>query len=122
LRGARLLDSRPLSATVDGLFRNIGIRPVGSITHLTVNGRDGIPDDATAVALNLTAIAPTGTGYATVYPCSPTVPNTNNLSYVSGKTISNTVVAQVDSNGQVCIYTSKATHLSVDVNGYFPAT
>jgi hypothetical protein len=38
-----------------------------------------------------------------------------------GQTIANAVIAKVGTGGKVCMYNLTATHIIVDVNGYFPA-
>ena len=44
-------------------------------------GRAGVPADATAVSLNLTAVHPRTAGYLTVYPCGGELPMVSNLNY-----------------------------------------
>lgn len=119
----RLLDSRvPASPTVDGAFEAIGIRAAGTTTELQVTGRHGVPSDAAAVVLNITATAALGDGFATVYPCGAPQPNASNLNFVAGDTIPNLVITQLGTGGKVCLFTSADTHLIADVNGYYPAT
>ncbi|HSB87598.1 MAG TPA: M4 family metallopeptidase, partial [Ilumatobacteraceae bacterium] len=119
----RLLDSRPGQNTVDGAFNNIGMRPAGTITAVTVTTRGGVSADATAVVLNVTVTEPQAAGFLTVYPCSPpanTPPNASNLNYTAGTTVANAVISKVGADGQVCIFNQSPTHLLIDVNGYFP--
>ena len=85
-------------------------------------GRAGVPDDAGAVALNVTVDAARGSGFVTVFACGVALPTASNLNYVTGQTIANAVVARVGANGAVCFYTDGATDLIVDVAGEFPAT
>ncbi|MCE9623173.1 MAG: RCC1 repeat-containing protein [Actinomycetia bacterium] len=117
----RLLDSRPTGITIDGQFQAIGVRGAGSITELKVAGRGGVPGNAAAVALNVTVTAAQDGGYATVYPCGAPPPNASNLNFGADGTIPNLVIAQIGTGGKVCIFTSAATHLLVDVNGFYPA-
>jgi hypothetical protein len=49
------------------------------------------------------------------------VPNSSNLNYTAGTDIANLVISKLGTSGTVCIYSSAATHLIVDVTGYFPA-
>ena len=119
---ARLLDTRPGTATVDGQFAGIGVREARSTLELTVAGRAGVPDDASAVALNVTVDAARGSGFVTVFACGVALPTASNLNYVTGQTIANAVVTRVGANGAVCFYTDGATDLIVDVAGEFPAT
>ena len=116
---ARLLDTRPGTKTVDGQFAGTGLRPGTSVLELDVAGRGGVPGDAAAVALNVTVTQPTAAGFVTVYPCGVDIPAASNLNFVAGDTIPNAVIAKLGTNGRVCLYTNVATHLIVDVTGYF---
>ncbi len=106
----RLLDTR-LGA---------GLRSPGSETPVVVVGLGGVPGDAAAVALNVTVTEPNAPGYVTAYPCGVQPPDASNLNFMAGQTIPNAVIAQVGAGGAVCLYASTATHLVVDVNGWFP--
>ena len=118
---ARLLDTRPPPAgTVDGAFANLGVAASGSTLELTVAGRGGVAADAAAVALNVTATEAEGAGFITVFPCGEPRPTASNVNHVGGSTIPNAVVAKVGTQGRVCIFNQTATHLVVDVGGYFP--
>jgi predicted outer membrane repeat protein len=116
----RLLDSRPGASTIDGQFVGIGVRPAGSITELQITGRLGIPSDATAVVLNVTAVNATAAGFVTVFPCGTTQPTVSNLNLTAGQTVPNAVITKIGASGKICLYTNVATHLLVDVNGYYP--
>jgi hypothetical protein len=118
---ARLLETRPGEITADGQFQGIGQRPAGTTVELTVTGRAGVPTNADAVMLNLTAVRPTATGYLTVHPCGQPRPTTSNVNYFAGDITPNAVLAKIGTGGKVCIYTFAATHLLADVNGYVPA-
>jgi hypothetical protein len=106
----RFLDSRS----------SIGMRGPGSVTVLPVAGLGGVPGDAAAVALNVTVTEPAEPGFVTVYPCGADRPTASNLNFAFGQTIPNAVIATVGSGGAVCLFASAATHLVVDVNGWFP--
>ena len=118
---ARLLDTRDGMSTVDREAAGIGQRTAGSVTKLRVTGRGGVPTTAGAVVLNVTVTEAQVPGYITVYPCEGELPNAANLNYEAGSTIPNAVVAEVGSGGTTCLFTTAATHLVVDVNGYHPA-
>jgi alpha-tubulin suppressor-like RCC1 family protein len=116
---ARLLDSRPGATTIDGDFAGGGTRAAGSLTTLRVVGRGGVPNDATAVALNVTVTSAEGTGFITVYPCGSSQPNASSLNYTAGSTIANAVIAKVGASGNVCLFTSASVQLIADVNAYY---
>jgi hypothetical protein len=122
LTPARLLESRsgPDLATVDGVSNGLGLRDAESVTVLQISGRGGVGDEVAAVVLNVTVTEPQGAGFVTVFPCGITRPNAASVNYANGETVSNGVIAQVSSDGKVCLFTKMATHLVVDVNGYQP--
>ena len=73
------------------------------------------------MALNVTAVAATGDGYVTVFPCGSDQPTASNLNFTSGAVIPKRVIAKIGTAGKVCLFVSASTHLVVDVSGYFPA-
>ena len=113
---ARLLDTRP-EPTVDGQFSNVGKRAPGTVLALQVGGRAGIPADANAVVLNVTATEASGPGFVTVFPCGLPRPEASSLNVVAGQTIPNAVFARLGTNGQVCLFVLNGVHLVVDVTG-----
>ncbi len=117
---ARVLDTRAGQATIDGLQQGEGMRSSGSITQLQITGRASVPADATAAVLNVTVTEAQGAGFVTVYPCGTAIPTASNINYVAGSTVANLVVAKIGAGGAVCLFSNQATHLVVDVNGYFP--
>ena len=76
---ARLLDTRPGATTIDGQSQGTGPVATGSITNVTVSGRAGVPTDAGAVALTVTAVNPTAASFVTVWPAGSTRPTASNL-------------------------------------------
>ncbi|MFW5469224.1 hypothetical protein ACOCJ4_04175 [Knoellia sp. CPCC 206435] len=72
--------------------------PAPATITLTV---PGLPANATAVALNVTASGPTSSSWLTVYPGNVGRPSASNLNYVAGQTVANMVVAKVAPGGQV---------------------
>jgi alpha-tubulin suppressor-like RCC1 family protein len=55
-----------------------------------------------------------------VYPCTGSVPAVSNVNYAQGAVAPNSVLATVSPAGTVCIYSSAATDVIADVNGYLP--
>ena len=119
---ARLLDTRPGSATIDGAFA--GGAPVSRNPplELVVTGRGGVPaTGVAAVALNVTVTAPLASSFLTVWPTGFVRPNASSLNYSAGKTVANMVIARVGANGSVSFYNSVlTTHVIVDVVGWLP--
>lgn len=122
IQPARLLDTRRCTqcVTVDGNFAGVGALATGATLTLDVGGRGGVDADAVAVLLNVTAVAPVGPGYLTVFPCTAERPHASNVNYVAGDVAANAVLAKLSPAGQVCIYAKAGTDVVVDVSGYVP--
>ena len=119
---ARLLDSRPTGATVDGVGKAGGLAVADSVTEVKVTDRGGVPANASAVVLNVTVDGAQGSGFVTVFPCGTDVPTASSINFVSAATVPNGVIAKVGAGGKVCVYVSAGTHLLTDVAGYFVAS
>ncbi len=121
LQPARLLDTRPGYATIDGQQAGVGIVAAGNSTKLVVAGRAGLPVTGVgSVVLNATVVNPQGPGYITVWPSDLSQPNASNLNYTQGGVVPNLVVTRVARDGTVMIFNSATTDLVVDITGYFP--
>lgn len=119
---ARLLDTRrDGQRTVDRKSEGAGRTIAGFDTVLPVVDRAGIPSDAVAVVVNVTAVANLDTGYVTVHPCLDEVPLASSLNYVAGVNRGNELITALGDDGTICLVTSSATHLTADVVGYVPA-
>ena len=122
---ARLLDTRPVGpgiGTVDGQYLSGGVVPGGTTLQLQVAGRGGVPNDAKAVALNVTVTEASQNGFLTVFPCGVPIPTASSLNYDAAETVPNAVLTKLGTGGTVCLYVQRTTHLIVDVNGEFPPT
>ena len=91
--------------------------PTNTTRDLTLTG---VPSDATAVVLNVTATNPSAAANATVWPSGLTRPMTSNLNYVPGQTVPNLVIVGIGSNGKVSLYNNAGSvDLIADVVGWF---
>lgn len=82
----------------------------------------GVPADATAVVLNVTAVAPTGPGFLTVYPAGATRPFASTVNLVPGADTPNLVTVGTGAGGAETVFSSTPTDMVVDVLGYTDAT
>lgn len=112
----RFADSRD-APTFDGAYRNTGRRTANSVWEIQIAGRGGVPRDAEAAIVNLTALNADDVGYATVYPCDA-VPVASSLNYAPGTVEPNEVIAQLSERGTICVYTKRSIDLVVDVVGH----
>ena len=90
-----------------------------------VAGVCGVPADAAAVAVNVTAFAPPADGRFTLYPGDATVPATSTLNFQMGGTRANNAIIPLASNAsgtlaaQCLLAGGGQAQLIVDVFGYF---
>lgn len=87
-------------------------------------GRAGLPATGVrAAAVNVTIAGPAAEGYATAYPCGSAPPLASNVNFAKGQTAAaNGVVVGLDSAGAMCVVSSVAGDLIVDVTGWFGAS
>ncbi|MFE6907746.1 hypothetical protein [Streptomyces erythrochromogenes] len=111
----RLLDTR---SGIGG--SNRAVTPYG-VARVKVGGNSGIPADATAVALNVTAVNPRSAGHVTAYPSGTAQPTTSNVNFVAGQTVPNMTIVQVGADGYVELVNRSYgdVDLVADVTGYF---
>lgn len=115
---SRLLDTRTNGKTIDNLGLGGGPRPSQSSTVLQVTGRAGVPASAGVVLINITAVNPAGVGFITVWPCNVGRPNTSSLNYRAGVNGGNDLIAGLGTDGNLCIFNSESTQITVDVTAY----
>lgn len=109
---ARLLDTR------DGTGWRFGAPAAGGTVRLRVAGRGGVPNDAAAVLLTLTATGGAGDGYVTAWPCDRSRPLASVLNLRPGYLGSNLVHVPLAADGTVCLFASSTTHLVADAVGW----
>jgi sugar lactone lactonase YvrE len=78
----------------------------------------GIPMTAKAFSLNATVVPPTPLGFLTLWG-SGSQPGVSTLNSLDGTIVSNAAIVPAGTNGVVTAYTSNATHLILDISGYF---
>jgi hypothetical protein len=95
----------------------------GGHTDLPVGGTHGVPSNATAVILNVTAVGESTAGFFTVYPTGGSLPIASNLNWVAGETVPNLVSVGLGTLGYVTIYNGLGSaDAVVDLQGYFAAS
>ncbi|MGB8860597.1 MAG: right-handed parallel beta-helix repeat-containing protein, partial [Ilumatobacteraceae bacterium] len=103
----RLMDTRANFAS--------GRLAAGAVARLA------IPADAAsaaAAALNVTAVGSAGAGYITVFPCDAAQPVASSLNVDTGTAVAGFALARIGAGGLVCLYTSVATDLILDLSGW----
>jgi hypothetical protein len=122
----RIVDTR---STPAGPIAENATRNFVSINQANFTSQGGSSSDcgtqglnATAVALNVTAVTPTVAGYATVFPFGSTRPLAATVNYVAGDIRGNAVIAQIPnplSSSDFSLYTYAQSDYVVDIVGYF---
>jgi hypothetical protein len=111
----RLLDTR-----VNGQGPAFG---AGEVRTLAVRGgSSGVPDGASAVALNVTAVGPTRITDLRVYPTHPggSPPTVSNLNPAPGAVTAAAVIAAIGEDGTVSIRNAAGSvHVIVDLAGWY---
>src|SRR5262249_17941145 len=80
----------------------------------------GVPSNAAAYALNVTAI-PNGSPmpFLTVYPTGQPRPNSSILNAFEGQTVSNASIIPAGPGGAIDVYAFRRTNVAVEISGYF---
>ena len=79
----------------------------------------GIPSTAVAYSLNATVV-PTGRlDYVTIWPAGQAQPFVSTLNSVDGRVKANAAITAAGSNGGVSVFSTDATQLILDIDGYF---
>jgi hypothetical protein len=115
----RMLDTRPIGATIDGQFKNLGPLVANTDLQLQLTGRTNIASGAVAVALNIAAIAPGAAGFVTAYPCGTTPPEASVLNFRPSVTRASLTIVPLSPSGAVCLRSNTSVHLLADAVGFF---
>jgi hypothetical protein len=91
------------------------------VLRLPLAGSFGVPADATAVAVNVTATQSSSSlAFATIWPAGEPQPLASNLNLQPGFNVANLAVVKLGSGGAVDIYTNiGSTHVVADVVGFY---
>ena len=92
----------------------------GESWSFSIRGQYGVPAQAVAVAINLTAVDATTPTYVTAWPGGQARPLTSNLNPVPGMAVPNLAIIRLGSGGDVNFFNnSGSVNLLADVVGYF---
>jgi len=109
ISSTRAYDSRSSGGALrGGQQRSV---PVQSVAKL--------PSDAKAVVVNVTAVSPSATGFARIWPNGEPMPKTSQLNFYKGQGIANELIIPVNGNGFKIWNSRGNTHFVFDVVGYY---
>lgn len=114
----RILDTRPFELDGDGHNSPV---PANQSIEVSVGGVGGVPANARAVVINVTATEGTNPTHLTVFPLGAAFPATSNLNLAAGENRANLVIAKLGTDGKVVVHNAVgSTHVIFDVAGWFP--
>lgn len=80
-----------------------------------------VPAGTSAIAANVTAVDPGAAGFLTAYPCSAARPLASSGNYTAGVSRGAQAVVPLAADGSLCVYSSAAADVVVDLQGAFVA-
>ena len=95
--------------------------PSAGLRRVSVAGEGSVPGDASAAVLNIGAARASSNGYVVAWPCGEDRPVAASLNYRPGAAASNSTVVGLGDGGDVCLWSSSAVDLVVDVNAAYPS-
>jgi Cysteine-rich secretory protein family len=114
LTPARIVDTRI----------GLGTTPLGAQipTRIQVTGQGNVPKGANAVQVNVTVTGPKGPGYVSVWnSCSAARPEVSTVNFAVNQTVANAATIPLDTDGSICVASTAATDLLVEVSGFYTA-
>jgi hypothetical protein len=86
-----------------------------------ISGRQGVPAGAVAVAVTVTATEAERFGFVTVHPAGTPLPLVSMLNTRPDRTVANSTIVALGSDGSIELYRSAPAQLVVDLTGVFVA-
>lgn len=123
----RILDTRVAGGTLAGGFSRDFNAVVGSGGNFSSQGGSNTDCGAVAagqaaVVINLTAVTPSGAGFATAYPFGTTRPLASSVNYSAGAIVNNSIVVKLPTpltTKDFSVYTFAASDFVADIVGYY---
>ena len=120
----RLLDTRPGLEPTGGTKSPIRAGEANAITQQvtgSVGNCVGIPNDAVAVAMNVTIVNPTAQSNLRIYPANEPLPTVSNLNWLAGQSPTpNLATVQLSPAGTVKIFNFNGeVDVIADIAGYY---
>lgn len=107
--------------TVAGIGAPAAVVPNGGMITVQVAGVAGVPTNASAVVLNLTATASKAAGYLQAFPTghSRLGASSNVNMERAGQVVPNLAIVPVGIGGKITVFTRGGSHVVADLFGYF---
>jgi CubicO group peptidase (beta-lactamase class C family) len=93
--------------------------PAGGTINVQVGGQAGVPLDAAAAVVTLTATQAADAGFVSAWPAGRALPDVSNLNVPApGATVANLAIIPLGDRGQISLFSERGTHLLLDVVGW----
>jgi hypothetical protein len=123
----RILDTRVAGGAIAGNFSRDFNTVVGSGGNFSSQGGSAtdcgvVAAGQAAVVINLTAVTPTGAGFATAYPFGAARPLASSVNYTAGDIVNNSIVVKLPTpltTKDFSIYTFATSDYVADIVGYY---
>jgi len=94
------------------------------VRDVAIGGLGGVPPNATAVVLNVTAVNPTASSFLQLWPTgSPQPTYGSSLNFSAGQVVPNAVTVKLGTGGKVRVFNAQGSvDVVIDVTGYYTAT
>jgi len=122
----RVFETRNNGFDVPINYTGTGAAPANTVIHVPLKDKAGnqvVPAGSKAVAVNVTALDAAADGDLRVWDCNGPAPTSKNLTVAAGRTVPNLILASMDianTTGEICVQTTVAVDLAIDVQGHFP--
>jgi hypothetical protein len=118
LKPCRAADTRAGQGTT-GAFGPPALTAYSARTFPLRSSACGVPADAQAYSLNITVVPGGQLDFLSIWPTGQAWPGVSTLNSQSGRNIANAAMVPAGINGSVDVLASNATHVIIDINGYF---
>ena len=99
----------------------LGRLPANQQVRVQIAGRSGLPADITAISANFTGVGASAAGYLTASNCAEINPTFSTLNFEADDGVPNQAIIPL-SSGDLCLFSSEATDIVIDINGYVSPT
>ncbi len=117
----RLFDFRTGDSNIGSRSTPLDAQEVFTQPVTGTNGNCTIPADATAVAMNVTAVDPTANSFLTIWPADAQQPRASNLNWTpNSPPTPNKVDVKLSADGRINLFSNAGTiNLLADIVGYY---
>ena len=118
-------DGRYLAITPSRVFdtRDLRNRPSdGGTVDVQITGRPGVPADATAAVVGVTAVGAVKPAFVTVWPAGSARPLASTLNVAGPDAVANMALVPLGPGGRISLFAQHSADLIVDIQGYVTGT